>query len=124
MITFSNYKLFTEIVLNKNLVMLLIFLGLFFAFKNIFLVMVFYKEKIFWDKSENVAKPLKVFLISFLSMVILNLSILFLCEFPGNLSLDSIDQLGQILKGYYTNHHPFYHTMIIKVFITPGAFFF
>lgn len=50
----------------------------------------------------------------------INLLILFLCDYPGTLSTDSINQISQILSNSYSNHHPFYHTMIIKIFISVG----
>jgi len=45
---------------------------------------------------------------------------LFLCNYPGSLSPDSIDQIVQLTRGVYSNHHPFWHTMIIKACVSFG----
>lgn len=50
----------------------------------------------------------------------MNIFILIVCKYPGNLSPDSITQIEQILLGRYSNHHPFYYTMLIKLFIEIG----
>lgn len=44
----------------------------------------------------------------------------FLSYYPGSLSIDSIEQLSQIVSNAYTNHHPFIHTMLIKLFYSLG----
>ena len=33
---------------------------------------------------------------------------------------DSVDQLGQIIAGRYSNHHPFYQTILIRPFVITG----
>lgn len=53
-----------------------------------------------------------------------NMTFLFLAGYPGNLSTDSIDQISQIFSSNYSNHHPFYHTMVIKLFIFMGLHLF
>jgi len=68
--------------------------------------------------------PRKCFLVTFLSVLVIQLVYLFFVEYPGNLSLDSIVQVEQIRDGIYSNHHPFWHTMIIKVFLDIGYFLF
>ena len=45
---------------------------------------------------------------------------LFFCYRPGLLTPDSISQIKQVLGGTYTNHHPFWHTMIIKAALDFG----
>ncbi|MBR2528281.1 MAG: hypothetical protein IKE58_07420 [Blautia sp.] len=66
------------------------------------------------------AFPWKAFLACFLLMAGLNLFLLFACVYPGNICSDSLSQIKQILYGNYSNHHPFYHTMLIRVFFTLG----
>ena len=60
------------------------------------------------------------FSVSFVTIAFSDLLILFFCYQPGFLSFDSMHQINQILSGHYTNHHPFWHTMIIKVALTIG----
>lgn len=69
----------------------------------------------------NEIKPSAVFLISMSVIVIIDVLYLFLCDYPGNLSFDSISQIKQVLGiDGYTNHHPFWHTIIIKCCMTLG----
>ena len=58
--------------------------------------------------------------ICFCTISSINLTFLFVCNYPGNLTRDSISQMTQLLSGNYTNHHPFWHTMIIKLCVTIG----
>lgn len=48
----------------------------------------------------------------------------FLRFFPGIISQDSATQLNQVLGGPYSDHHPFMHTMVIKLFYNLGTFIF
>lgn len=57
------------------------------------------------------------FLIPFLVISAVYLSVYLCCYYPGLMSLDSIDQVTQIFTGKYSNHQPFYHTMMLKAFI-------
>ncbi|MBQ6574847.1 MAG: hypothetical protein IJL90_01930, partial [Lachnospiraceae bacterium] len=43
---------------------------------------------------------------------------------PGLMSLDSIDQIDQIFTGRYSNHQPFYHTLMIGAFLRAGLLMF
>ena len=45
---------------------------------------------------------------------------LFLAVYPGSLSRDSFTQIGQVLSGVYTDHHPFAHTLLVGIFINIG----
>jgi len=79
---------------------------------------VFYQK--YFSESHNASKPFIVFIISTLIISAIDLAYLFLCEYPGNVSVDNLFQLGQIEINFYTNHHPYWHTMIIKPLITLG----
>ena len=46
--------------------------------------------------------------------------VLFAAEYPGVLTPDSISQMTQLLSGVYSNHHPYYHTQIIRACILAG----
>lgn len=61
-----------------------------------------------------------LFVLTFAAIVLVDCLMLFLCSYPGSLSPDSISQMRQLLTGTYSNHHPFYHTMIIKFWINVG----
>ncbi len=66
----------------------------------------------------------KIFLSAFCSIVAIDFLALFTIGCPGTLTPDSISQMTQLLSGTYTNHHPFYHTMIIKGCVEIGLFLF
>lgn len=68
--------------------------------------------------------PYKVFLLSTLGILIIDLLYLFLIAYPGNLSFDSYDQMLQVNNGNYSNHHPFWHTMLIQLWYNIGTILF
>lgn len=70
--------------------------------------------------SNNPISTKKVFVLTFLFISITDLLVLFLSQYPGELSTDSINQITQIITGTYSNHHPYWHTMIIKTFYDLG----
>lgn len=61
-----------------------------------------------------------IFLYSFLIIFIVDLFILIFARFPGTLSPDSIEEIRQIIKNDYTNHHPYYYTQIIRLCLFIG----
>lgn len=65
-------------------------------------------------------EPWLVFFGSFAAIAAINLVYHFFVVHPGSLSLDSMDQITQIRNGVYSNHHPFWHTMVIKLFLELG----
>ncbi len=65
-------------------------------------------------------KPWQVFLIPFLSIVAIDNIILFTCRYPGTVSSDSLTQIKMFMEGWYNNHHPFYHTQVIRLFVSLG----
>lgn len=63
-------------------------------------------------------------LICFFSILIIDLIYLFVFEYPGNLSQDSINQMNQVVSNTYSNHHPFFHTILIKACFSFGMLLF
>ena len=99
----------------------MLFFGGFFAFRHIFSALSLNIRKLTWKLSEKqTVKPKTVFLICFLLLVLSRSIVLFFCKYPGILSNDSIDQIGQTISGTYSNHQPFYHTLIIRGFMLLG----
>lgn len=76
------------------------------------------------NKNESLVSNLKterkLFLITFITITIVNCLILFTCAYPGDLTPDSISQVTQLTTGTYSNHHPYYHTQIIKLLFDLG----
>jgi len=60
------------------------------------------------------------FLMVYCSIILVYLLTLYCCLAPGILTPDSISQVGQSLSGSYSNHHPFWHTMMIKTCMDLG----
>ncbi len=77
-----------------------------------------------WKFGTDNDKPVRFFLISVVLMSVVNICFLFLCSYPGIMTPDSIDQFNQTMSGEYSNHHPFYHTMLIKLSVGLGNFLF
>lgn len=121
MITLANYKLWSVggIGIAK---FILTFVGTFISFANILFFLAGRKST--YDASTAVKGNRKVFLYTFLLLVIINSVVLFLCKYPGFLSFDSTLQVKQVMDGAYNNSHPFYHTMILKVFVSIGLMLF
>ena len=69
-------------------------------------------------------QPVRVFLGVFVAIAAINLVYHFFVIYPGTLTLDSLSQLEQIRDGIYSNHHPFWHTMVIKVCVEIGYLLF
>ena len=57
---------------------------------------------------------------TFAICLIVYLAYLILCDWPGSLTVDSLNQLAQVMNGSYSNHHPFWHTMLIRLCLTAG----
>ena len=65
-------------------------------------------------------KPRTVFLSVFLILTFVYSVVMIAGFYPGFFSPDSVDQVSQILTNKYHNHHPFFHTMTIRVFVLAG----
>ena len=61
-----------------------------------------------------------VFLGVFGAVALIDLSFLFFARYPGILTTDSYTTITQILEGNYNNTMPFYHTMLVGVFVKLG----
>ncbi len=60
-------------------------------------------------------------LLSTLLLSALHLLVFFPTMYPGILTDDSVSQVTQIVSGVYSNHHPFWHTMIIRFWVSLGT---
>ena len=136
LITLANYSLFIDSVcLNISegifrkieilIKMILFFIAGYFIFREILVALKNYMK--FSEKAVNKANSIKhtvqgwkVFCGVFVSIVVLNTVIMFFSQYPGELSVDSIDQIEQFLFGTYTNHHSYYHTQLLHLLISIG----
>lgn len=131
MVVAANYALFLNLAcpdissslfsfLYKGLSVIGVFFGGYFIFSNILVYLADKLNSFFWEQMEYKYSPSSIYLISWIILSIINISILFLCKYPGNVGPDSFTSINQSLANQYTNHHPFYYTMVIKLFLNLG----
>lgn len=101
----------------KLLILLIIMSGAFCCAYCIMVYVVYDECALKFDKKEAPKRPYLYFLVPFAVIASIYLIIYFSCYYPGLLSLDSIDQIDQLFTGKYSNHQPFYHTMLVGLFI-------
>lgn len=74
-----------------------------------------------WKACNHKKRSSFVFLTAFALIIFIDLTILLLCKYPGNLQTDSFAQIYQAMGDFEpSNHHPFYHTLVIKLFLNAG----
>ncbi len=76
-----------------------------------------------WQRVSNCINSLsaaKVFVISLL-LIFLSWLPAFLAYYPGICAYDTPVQTGQAYEGYYIDHHPIVHTMLIKAAMNLGS---
>lgn len=118
----ANYRMLGQ---NKNLTNVLccgIVFGVgYLLFYNIFLFLRDRLGKFSWKEKQTVDKRGKWVFIGTFGMVCL-VDMLFLLGYmyPGTVTADSLWQIQQSIDHSYFNHHPFWHTMFIRVCIKVG----
>lgn len=75
-----------------------------------------------WIHSKTLAAmtPRRLAALCFIAVTVIDLIYLFGCAYPGILTTDSLQQIGQALSNKYTNHHPLIHTLFIKLCLMIG----
>ncbi len=106
-------------LLYRLLLMSLVFAGIYTSIHNI-LTYIVNTEPAWKPAVSGRGTSKKLFIIAFFLVAGIDMIVLFACKYPGSLSGDSMDQVMQIMTGSYSNHHPFFHTMIIKLGIDIG----
>lgn len=125
-----DYPHYIETLTNRlfqSVILLSVFLGFFICFYKLLLLLFSYSAdkdtllKHLYQKEEGGIKHLPLY--CFLGCLLCWLPY-FLYEYPGIMTPDSINQFEQVLHvKAYSNHHPFVHTMIFKLFYQIGLFF-
>ena len=72
------------------------------------------------SKRLTVMTPRRLAALCFIAVAVIDLIYLFGCAYPGVLTTDSLQQIGQALSNKYTNHHPLIHTLFIKLCLMIG----
>lgn len=119
-VVLANYALFLPV--RENIVKLLVaFIAGVIVAQNVLLLLLRRLPKI-EAKTEKkpVYKPVVVFLVPFVILSAIYLIYLFYCAYPGMLTGDSFNQVSQALSTITSNHHPFWHTVIVKVLLSVG----
>jgi len=120
----ANYRLFVspERLWAGTLITLAgVWLGGMVCFGNILFCLSGYFQSLRSYRENRTYSPFRMFILLAMPMAVINLSLLFFSEYPGILTYDSMVQMGQIVNGEYSNHHPFYHTMLIGLFVKAGC---
>lgn len=104
----------------RMILVFLIFTGIYTAANSILTHLV--NEKPCWKSSSTgTSGARRIFLLGFFLISVVDLAVLLTCKYPGSLSGDSMNQVMQIMTGSYSNHHPFFHTMVIKLSLDLGT---
>lgn len=70
---------------------------------------------------ERIQQNLLPWILVFCSFLLINLTHLFLVEFPGNATEDTFTQIGEMISGKYSNFNTFWHTVLFQSILT-GAY--
>ncbi len=122
-ILLANYKIYLPYVDSQVKPLLLrgiIFWGSFFLWSHL---LVFFFERLRgfeWKQKEARNAAFDVFLIFFILLLCLYMFLFFVSCYPGCVWSDSINQLEQIMRNEFTNHHSYYHTSLVKFFYDIG----
>ena len=98
------------------------FLGGIFVFYQIFLFAFHQFPRTLSQDDRLSARlhPGRVFWMAFVPLAGIYLVYLFLVVYPGSVTSDSMSQIHQIYADQYTVHHPYWHTIFIKLFMDLG----
>lgn len=133
----ANYELFRQIltpfdntpaihhfyrILDKGICVPCLFLG---GLYHGYFILRFVSEKLtasFLRPHTDRLSARSVFLGVFGVLAVCYTALLWLCFYPGTCSFDSTEQIAQVVNHTYTNHHPYYHTLIIRVCLHIGRY--
>ena len=118
-VVLANYALYHAIVsiAYRVIAIIMMIIGGFVIFRELIVTILNTKGFGYYKKIKDKRKLL---IIGWIVIVFVDLFILIMAQYPGVITPDSISQIRQILTGEYSNHHPFYHTQIIRIFIKIG----
>lgn len=124
MVTLGNYPIYTNMEYGymKTATTAGIFFGAAVTGYHILLFMhhAILRKELLTCKKAGREKGRYVFILTFVLSVGFTGIYWYFTGYPGNLSVDSLNQISQIQSGVYSNHHPFWHTMIIKLWYDIG----
>ena len=121
----SNYNLVTNLVndpLNCVLSIIFISVGSYIMWNEILLFVL--KAMLCHGNKTTVNKIsfTKHFIVPW-AVICIVYFVFFLGNLPGYVTNDGLNQVHQIIAGTYSNHHPYWNTQIIRLFLTVGQAF-
>ena len=126
-VALANYSLFfgsggsTFQKLHTCLKLVLVLAGGFLLFREIFLAVGAYVGRQTKPVSTMRVPGGKWILFGGWALLLVIYGIVFYTSmYPGNTSIDSSWQIEQIMTGVYSNHHPYYHTQLIRLCMMIG----
>ncbi len=116
----ANYALFEPLTVLQNLFESFCCLAGGFCLANAVLLYLLDRLPFAGDRSER-KHPFAVFFAVFASIAAIDLLYLFFDAHPGILTTDSVTTIRQLMgDDAYNNTMPFWHTLTVKLFVTPG----
>ena len=106
--------------LYKLILILVIFAGSYICAHSIITYVCAAKDSFSYNEAPERKRAWLFFLIPLALFLLIYLTIWYCCYYPGLMSLDTMDQIAQVFSGQYSNHQPFYHTLLIGVFVRAG----
>ena len=117
MVLLANYGMFGDLTMAEKIFSVVFLpIGGFLVFYNILVWLRAFTLRFSWKKKRYKMSPRRVFLLCFGGLCLLFLLTQLLCCYPGVVTGDSVFQLNMIDTDAYIDHHPFYHTMLIRLF--------
>ena len=126
----ANWRVFHDLNIKADGTLSVFFLGLTYlslfiaGYSIAFNSIIFSADRLLhfsWTPHRRTGIQIAVFaVISITIFCTIDLLTLFLCDYPGALTPDSLWQMNQVTGGGYNNHHPFWHTMLIKGCVSIG----
>ena len=119
MVTVANWSLYRDVHENVNVLYFVTVLisGIYVFYKAILGLYALYVRTDFTPKEYTKYQRLSVFGLVFVLCFVVDILFLFLVADPGIVTNDSLAQINNILTGEYSNHHPVFNTIVIKLFI-------
>lgn len=120
LVLLANYNIFRNFrIVEKAYGLVFLPIGGYFVFYSILTWLRSFALRFNWKNANLKCSTKKVFLLTFACLSIVYIATLLICCFPAVTTLDSYRQFHMIDTGVFSDHHPFYHTMLIKMIYSP-----
>ena len=119
MVTVANWNLYRGLdeSVNAFYFVTVLISGIYIFYRAIQGLYALYTSTVFYPPMYTKRRMMSVFVFVFCFCFAIDLLFLFLVADPGIVTNDSLAQINNILTGEYSNHHPVFNTMVIKLFI-------